>query len=181
LLGAASAFDMALNQCRWIYKCDDDWLTVTCTAADLDPAMTFALEASGAPIAWLICGEIAAGPAEFDGSPSLTIDARRARLTIRPDRKSVLAKHQPAITFHVVTPSPEIVSRVGGDELLFLDHAARRLPYFAIQTRPTTSFTLVFVGELDDDGSADALCAKYESPREAIARPVRSRISFGGT
>jgi cellobiose phosphorylase len=147
LLGVPSAFEMALDECRWIYKSIANELTVRCRAADAEPVITFDLHATGAPIEWLICGEVAAGPAEFESSPTLTIDPHQKQITVRPDPRSILGERQPELTFQIVTPTPDAVGHLGGDELLFADHVSRRLPYFVIQTRPTTSFTFSFAGK----------------------------------
>ncbi|HSV13288.1 MAG TPA: hypothetical protein VLI90_03465 [Tepidisphaeraceae bacterium] len=162
LLGAASAFEMALQECRWIYKCDGEWLTVRCRATDAEPVITFDLQATGKPVEWLICGEIAAGPAEFENSPSMSVDAEQARITIRPDPKSLLGERQPGITFRIAARAPANVGRLGGDELLFEDHVSRRLPYVTMQTRPTPSFTFSFSGELDDQRAIKPLATSWQ-------------------
>ena len=78
LLGVPSAFEMAQNFCRWYYKSDRDLLTVTCRTSDEDAALTYTVSSRDFPVELLFCGEIAAGPQEYDSTPELTIDVRRA-------------------------------------------------------------------------------------------------------
>lgn len=163
LLGVPSAFEMAPDFCRWYYKGQRDLLTVTCSGSDEDPAFTFVVQADQNPLQLLICGEISAGPQEYESSPRLSIDARRARITIRPDPSSLLAQRQPDIAFHAVTSTPHAVEAIGGDELIGSTNKSPSLPYFAIRTHPTKRFSLSFLGVFDGICRAEALCAKYET------------------
>jgi len=163
LLGVPSAFEMAPNFCRWYYRGDGNLLTVSCVASDEDAAFTYKICAKKHPVELLICGEIAAGPHEYDSSPRLSIDARTTRITIWPDCRSLLAAKYPEIVFHGVTSTPQAIEAIGGDELLAANPGASPLPYFAIRSRSTKLFTLSFVGSLDSGHRAESLCAKYEA------------------
>jgi cellobiose phosphorylase len=175
LLGVPSAFEMAPNYCRWYYKGGGNLLTVSCIAADEDAAFTYRISAKKQLVELLICGEIAAGPHEYDSSPRLSVDSRTMRITIRPDSRSMLAAKYPDIVFHAVTSTPDAIEAIGGDELIAANSGAPPLPYFAIRTRPTKLFTLSFVGVLDSGLRAEMLCANYEaldpeSPREPAGK-----------
>ena len=63
------------------------------------PPFSYVVRSRHDPVELLICGEISAGPQEYDTSPRLTIDSKRSRITIRPDSTSSLAQRQPEITF----------------------------------------------------------------------------------
>jgi 1,2-beta-oligoglucan phosphorylase len=163
LLAVPSAFEMAPNFCRWHYKFDRDLLTVTCTASDEDAAFVYAVTTHHHPVELLISGEIAAGPQEYDSVPVLSLDPRRARIGIRPDRNSLLAQQQPEIGFHVVSSTPHAIESLGGDDLLAPSGRPPTLPYFAVRTHPTMHFSLCFAGTFDNACRSEALCAKYES------------------
>ena len=96
-------------------------------------------------------------------APRLSIDARLARITIRPDQNSLLAQSQPNIVFHAVTATPDAIETIGGDELIGSMNRSPTLPYFAIRSRPTMRFSLCFLGVFDGNGRAESLCAKYET------------------
>ena len=66
---------MAPDWCRWYYKGGEHLLSLTCLASGADPAFTLDAKVEGEPIELLICGEIAAGPAEYESSPRLSIDS----------------------------------------------------------------------------------------------------------
>ncbi len=173
LLGVPSAFEMSPDFCRWYYKGKRGLLTVTCSASDEDPAFVFDVCADEHPVELLVCGEISAGPQEYESCPRLSIDARLSRITIRPDQNSLLAQSQPNIVLHVVTATPDAVETIGGDELIGSMNQSPSLPYFAIQSRPTKRFSLSFLGGFDDNRRAGSLCAKYET----IAAESSSKIA----
>jgi cellobiose phosphorylase len=183
LLAMPTAYEMASNFCRWYYKGDRGLLTVTCQASDEDAAFSFFVHSDKHPVELLVCGEISAGPHEYDSSPSMSIDSKRARITILPDHRSLLAERQPAIAFHAVTSTPEAIDRIGGDELIGGAGGSPALPYFAIRTRPTTSFSLCFFGVIGDISRVDSLRERYEasSAQRSIqsSGPDRSGRSIG--
>ncbi|MGD0769482.1 MAG: cellobiose phosphorylase [Tepidisphaeraceae bacterium] len=163
LLGVPSAYEMGLNFCRWYYKGNRNLLTVTCQASDEDAAFIFSVHSDKHTVELLFCGEISAGPHEYDSSPSLSIDSQRARIIILPDRRSLLAERMPAIAFHAVSSTRQAIDTIGGEELIERAQGSPPLPYFAIRSRPTASFSLCFFGMMDDTSRANSLCAKYES------------------
>jgi cellobiose phosphorylase len=163
LLGVPSAFEMAPNFCRWYYKGERDLLTVTCNSSDEDAAFAFVVRADEHPVELLICGEISAGPQEYESSPRLTIDARQARITVQPDHRSRLAQRQPNIAFYAVSSTPHAIETMGGDELIGPMNQSPSLPYFAIRSHPTTEFSLNLLGVFDKNCRAESLCAKYEA------------------
>jgi cellobiose phosphorylase len=166
LLGVPSAFEMATDFCRWYYKGNRDLLTVSCSASDEDAAFVFEVRTDQYPVELLICGEISAGPQEYESSPRLLIDARLARITIRPDQNSLLAQSQPNIVLHAVTATPHAIETIGGDELIGSMNKSPSLPYFAIRSHPTTRLSLSFLGVFgvfDGNARAESLCAKYEA------------------
>jgi cellobiose phosphorylase len=154
LLTVPSAFEMALNQCTWFYKIGSILLTVSCVASEDEPAITFDVRVEGAPVDLLICGEISAGPMEYDSSPRVSIDREAKRITIQPDPASMLGKLQPQAMFQIVTSAPESVEALGGDEGLFADRRSRGYPYLTIRTKPIREFSFSIVGSLTGDPRA---------------------------
>jgi cellobiose phosphorylase len=163
LLGVPSAFEMTADQCRWHYKRDAGVLTVSCCAAADEPALTFEVRSAGQAVELLICGEIAAGPTEYDSRPSLSIDRHRPRITIKPDPRSLPGSKLPGMAFHIVTSTSRDVQEIGADEIVVDNGNSRNLPYVAIRTRPTNAFCWTVCGTFDAGGRSAALCEKYES------------------
>ena len=102
LLGVPSAFEMARDQCRWHYRRGDDMLTVSCIGSDQDPVLTFDIHVDGPPVELLICGEIAAGEAEYESRPRLTIDPVRESRHDSPRSRMPARRKSAEIVFHVV-------------------------------------------------------------------------------
>jgi 1,2-beta-oligoglucan phosphorylase len=181
LLAVPSAFEMSPAFCRWHYKGDGNLLTVTCAASEDDAALTYSIRGEKQPVELLICGEIAAGPHEYETSPRLSVDARRCRIAIRPDVRSLLAAKYPAIVLCLVSPTPQAIEAVGGDELIVPGRSGPPLPYFAIQTRVSERFDFSVVGSLDSQGT-DGLCEKYESaPAPAPLETAASGAAWAET
>lgn len=176
MLGAPSAFEMSLDGARWVYRHPTGSVCVRMIAyADL-PAITFRLTAEPADgrqpsdgVEWLVCGEIAAAPAEYDQRSLLTVDAAARRMVVRPERESLLGQRLSALAFHLVTSTPEVVQRLGGDELLFADGAPRRLPYFAWQTQPTRRFAFSVFGSTSPNAPVEAVLARLEERTDSSA------------
>ena len=143
LLGVPSALEMALDRCTWHYQRGEDWLTVTCAAAEDRPQLTYDVHATGRAVEVLACGEVSAGPAEYESSPRISIDRGTQRITVRPDERSILATKQPQIEFHI-----ESTAALGRDERLFDDGASRGLPYFTIYSGATNSLRFTISGSL---------------------------------
>jgi len=59
-----------------------------------------------------------------------------------------------------------VVDAIGGDELLYADHAAGSGTHVAIRTLPTQEFCFAVVGSLTDSAEALRLASKYEQARE---------------
>ena len=154
LLGVPSAFEMALDRCAWHYRRGDDAITVTCTASEDSPRLNFDARATGRAVELLVCGEVTAGPAEYESSPRISIDPGAKRITVRPDGQSTLGTKLPRIEFHV-----DCDATLGRDELLFDDRASRGLPYFTIHAGSTNALSFTISGSLgarDDKPAAAA-------------------------
>ena len=147
LLGVPSAFEMALDEARWIYQRGSRRIEVRCLASQSAPAITVDVRVTGDPVQVLVSGEIAAGPVEFESSPQISIDASSGRISIRPDPRSMLAAKQPGLVFEV-SVDPTSVDAIGGAELLSPGSVAN-LPYLAIRTPATRSFACRFTGSID--------------------------------
>ena len=145
LLGVPSAFEMAIDSCRWHY---DDALTVTCSASQDEPILTVEARSERDELEFLISGEIAVGSNEYDMRPSLTIERELGRITIRSEATTKLAETWPEARFFVDVSDPNSIAVIGGDELLFESGSSHGLPYFAIRTNRTKSFSVSISGEL---------------------------------
>jgi len=179
LLAVPTAFEMAVDECRWIYKTHNTTIAVTCRASHDDPILRYEI-ASTRPVQLLVSAEICAGSVEFDSSPRVEIDPPVARITVRPDPRSLLGQKQPDIAFHIQADAPA-VDAIGGDELLCDDGQSRQLPYLAIRTRATQSFCFSITGELPGARRCESQCPsvarlRADGPKSADISAIQDAL-----
>lgn len=157
LLTVPSAFEMGLNDCRWIYATRDRIITVSAAVSGAEPAMAWRASVEGEPCRFLVFGQIALGEHEYAQAGRLAIDPAGKRLSFRPDPESLWGKTCPDAVFHLVTGSPAVVEAVGGDELLDAEGLSRGAPWAALRSAPTTALNFAVVGSLTDPAAAGRL------------------------
>ena len=164
LLTVPSAFEIGLNDCRWIYRLSDRTITVSAVVSSEEPAMQWRVTVEGKRCRFLVIGHLVLGELEFAHAARIEIDARQKRFTLLPDPEHQWGQKYPQAVYHLVTSTPERVESVGGDELLYPDGKRRSGAFVAIRTRPTNEFVFAVVGSMTDAKRAAALAAKYAKP-----------------
>ena len=107
LLTVPSAFEMGLNDCRWIYRLGERTITVSATVSGDEPAMQWRVTVEGEKCRFLVFGHLVLGEQEFAHAGRMEIDARRKRFTFRPDPDSLWGQQYPQAVYHLVTSTPE--------------------------------------------------------------------------
>jgi 1,2-beta-oligoglucan phosphorylase len=161
LLTVPSAFEMGLNDCRWVYQLGQRTVTVTATVCGDEPAMQWRVTVEGSKCRFLIFGHLVLGEQEFGPAGRIEIDSKRKRFTFRPDLNDRWGQQYPEAVYRLVTSTVGRVEAIGGDELLYADGKRRSGGYAAIRTRPTNEFVFAVVGSMIDVKQADALTSKY--------------------
>jgi cellobiose phosphorylase len=161
LLAVPSAFEIGLNDCRWLYRGDGRAISVQAVAAGDDPALQWEIAVEGAPCRLLVFGHVVLGERELDHAGRIEIDDARKRFSFRPDPNWLWGQRYPNAVYHLVTATPDAVEAIGGDELLYADGKARGGAYAALRTRPTNALRLAVVGSMTDAMAAEALAEKY--------------------
>ena len=164
LLTVPSAFEMGLNDCRWIYRLGQRTVTVSATVSGDEPAMQWRVNVDGPKCRFLVFGQLVLGEKEFAHASRIEIDSQRKRFTFRPDLDGLWGQKYPQAAYHLVTSTPRRIEAIGGDELLYLDGHRRSGGYVAIRTGPTKEFAFAVVGSMTDGKQARALAAKYAKP-----------------
>jgi cellobiose phosphorylase len=164
LLGVPSAFEMGLNDCRWIYRFGARTIVVSSVVAGDEAAMQWRVTVEGEPCRLMIFGQLVLGEREFSHAGRVEIDRRRKRFVFRPDPDDRWGRQYPDASLYLVTSAPRQVEALGGDELLYLDGQRRSGGYVAIRTRKTDAFSFAVVGSVTDPAQAKALAAKYAKP-----------------
>ncbi|SED64339.1 Cellobiose phosphorylase [Rhizobiales bacterium GAS188] len=163
LLATPSAFDIGLNDCRWLYHLDDRRITVHAIASGEHAAMQWQVDVTGAPCRFLVLGHLVLGERELDHASPVMIDPARKRCSFRPDPTWLWAQHYPNAVYHLVTGTPRSVAAIGGDELLYADGKPRDGAYVALRTHATRAFGFAVVGSLTDAVEAERLAQNYET------------------
>lgn len=168
-LATPSAFEMGLNDARWIYKIGARAIVVSAVVAGDAPAMRWSVAVEGKPCRLLIFGQLVLGEREYAHAGRVEIDARRKRALFRPDPADRWAREYPEAAYHLVTSEPRRVEAIGGDELLFDDGRRRGLGYVAIRTKPVAAFSFAVVGAMTDAAAGAALAEVYAKPVDEAA------------
>lgn len=155
LLDVPSAFEMAPEECRWVYRHAAGLIEVRSRAHSDPHEMSLTIDVrSGAPARFLVCHHIA-----LNGDDGTTPGAAHgsrddAGIAIAPAESSGVGRRFPSGYFHIAPAAGTTFESVGGDEFLFVDGQSRRQPYICVVTAPARSIGLSLRGHLVSE-SAD--------------------------
>lgn len=161
LLSVPSAFEMGLAEARWIYRFGGRTVTVRAAVSGADTAMQWRVEVAGAPCRFLVLGHLVLGERELEQAGRVAVDAAARRIAFRPDPDWLWGQRYPDSVYHLVTPTPDAVEAIGGDELLYADGQGRGGGYIALRTRAVAGFGFAVTGSLTDPEAAAALADRY--------------------
>jgi len=149
LLDMPSAFEIAPDACRWIYRHDGGLIQVRAEARHDPQDLTLTIEVlSGPPASFLISHHVALN--DDDGSAPGAARWRRNgdQIILEPAPNTDLGRRFPNGSF-LVAPLPGTqFQQVGGDEVLFLDRRSRQQPFLCVVTAAATSAGLSIRGNL---------------------------------
>lgn len=143
VLGVPSAFEMGLNDCRWIYKRGSTWLQVcTWTATDAPRInLEFAVLRGGPVRLWLIH--------QFDDLDGWTLAAGASHeLIARPRADSMLATRFSRPQFRVLVNSQELEYSADGAAFSRPDREPFEPFALVLDVAKTSAFCMSFVGEV---------------------------------
>ena len=140
LLNVPSAFEMAPDACRWIYRYDALLIEIRCEACSDPQQLTLSISVvAGAPLRCLLSHHV--GLNDDDGSVPVAVRWWRQGETIvvAPVAASEIGRRFPDGSFQLLPHADTRIECVGGDELLFLDRQSRREPYLCVVTARSQS------------------------------------------
>ncbi|MGH8231182.1 MAG: GH36-type glycosyl hydrolase domain-containing protein [Steroidobacteraceae bacterium] len=149
LLNLPSAFEMAPDECRWIYRCEDALIEVRAGARTDPQQLSLSIAViEGGPMRFLISHHLALGgdDGSAEGGFAWRHEGAQIHFTAGPDTD--LGRRFPDGSFVIVAAGGTALQRVGGDELLFLDGASRRQPFCCLITAPSRGAELFLRGQL---------------------------------
>ena len=163
LLNLPSAFEIAPDACRWIYRHDGGQIEVRAEAHHDPQELTLSIQTlSGSPTRFLVTHHVALN--DDDGSaPGAALWRRDGdKIVVAPAPNTDLGRRFPKGSFHIEPLTGTTFQKVGGDELLFLDQRSRQQPFVCIVTAPASSVGMTIRGEL----------VPAESPAPLLADPA---------
>jgi 1,2-beta-oligoglucan phosphorylase len=161
LLTVPSAFEIGLDDCRWLYRLGSRTITVSAVVCGDEPAVQWSVAVAGAPCRFLVFCHLALGERELEHAAQLEIDASQKRFSFRPDPQDGWSRCYPQAVYHLVTSTPGSIEAIGGDELLHSDGRRRSGAYAAMRTSPTSEFVFTVVGSMTDPQRAAWLATRY--------------------
>jgi 1,2-beta-oligoglucan phosphorylase len=173
LLDVPSAFEMAPEQCRWIYKHAGGVIEVRSCAHSDPHELSLTLEVvSGEPVRFLISHHVALNG--DDGSTSGSTHWRRngEGIALAPGEGTELAARYPEGYFHIVPINGTSLETIGGDELLFTDGRSRQQPYVCFITAAARSAGLRWRGHLVTQ-SVDIPSRQTEAIKPALSATLQ--------
>ena len=149
LLGIPSAFEMAPDSCRWIYKYDGGLIEVMASAPDDRHELRLTLGVlDGVPVRFLISHHVALNGDDGSSAVPLVWALDGRSLVVRAVPESDVGRRFPDGRFTIGPADGTRVERAGGDELLFTDGRSQSQPFLCIVTAPSTAAGLVIRGNL---------------------------------
>lgn len=161
LLSVPSAFEMGLAEARWIYRFGGRTVIVRAAISGAETAMQWRVEVEGAPCRFLVLGHLVLGERELEQAGRVSVDAAGKRISLRPDPDWLWGQRYPDSIYHLVTPTPDAIEAIGGDELLYADGQGRGGGYIALRTAAVAGFGFAVTGSLTDPDAAAALADRY--------------------
>lgn len=163
LLDVPSAYEMALGECRWLYKYSGGLIAVRSSAPTDYHKLSLSVDVlSGPGMRFLIAHHVSIGG--DDGS-------NPAQLRYTQDGDGVFVHSLPDCDvgwrfpdggFRINIAAGTVIEELGGDELLFLDGETRNQPFLCILTKPSVSIEFSITGCLiaEEKTTADRPTAK---------------------
>jgi len=170
LLDVPSAFEMAPEACRWVYKTAGGTMEVRSTAGTDRHELGLEVRVlAGPPVRLLVSHHLAVNG--DDGSEARPARIRRDAhgVFVAPLPDTDIGRRFPEGGFHVAPLPGTVLERVGGDELLFADGVSRDQPFLCLVTAPVREAGFLLTGRLVPD--APPAARGPGSPAGASAGP----------
>lgn len=156
LLDLPSAFEMSPSSCRWIYKHADGVIEVESIAKSAVLCLRVAVT-SGTPTRFLFSTHVALGG--DDGQIAVPAQWSRTEtgVFIRTVPNTDVGSRFPNGGFELKAMKQTRIEHVGGDELLFVDHQSRSMPYVCIISEPSIWAGFKIIGQLLEQEAGEDL------------------------
>lgn len=175
LLDVPSAYEMAPDSCRWIYKYRGGMIVVCSRASTDHHELGLIVEVlSGTPSRFLVSNHVAING--DDGSDAVPVNFVREGegVVVRPVPDSDVGRRFPNGGFRIAPLAGTVIEQVAGDELLFADGRSRRQPFLCLITGPSISVGFQVTGRLVSEVPVEARFSNSISRAVLIDPPTSS-------
>jgi len=152
LLDVPSAFEMAPQGCRWIYRHAEGMIEVRSRALTERHELTLEIDVlAGGPHRFLLSHHVALnGDDGFEAKP-VHIDPEGMGAFVRADPDSDVGRRYPDGGFYLLPRSGTVTEQLGGDGLLFADGASRGEPFLCFVAAPGQALGFSIQGGLESE------------------------------
>jgi cellobiose phosphorylase len=148
-LGIPSAFEMAPEGCRWLYRHARGLIELRSEARSDPDELTLSIAVrAGEAVRFLISHHVALNGDDGAIPGPLNWTQERNAVLIMPRADSELGRRFPQGRFAITFTDQTRIEKIAGDELLFLDGSSRAQPYLCVLTAPSHEVALSLRGEL---------------------------------
>lgn len=157
LLDVPSAYEMAPGECRWLYKYNGGLIAVRSSAqADCHELSLSVDVLSGPGMRFLVAHHVSIGGDDGNNPAQLRYTQEGQGVFIHSLPDCDVGWRFPDGGFRIDAAAGTVIEKLGGDELLFSDNAARNQPFLCIITRPSVSIAFSITGCLIAEEKATA-------------------------
>jgi cellobiose phosphorylase len=186
LLDQPSAFEMAPDSCRWIYKHAGGVIELVSTAPDDRHVLGLSISVlEGAITRFLISHHVAINGDDGSTSVPLLREPDGSGVFVRAVPDSDVGRRFPDGGFRITPADGVEIEALGGDELLFSDGVSRSQPFVCFVTAPCQTARLVIEGFLvpleshhvTDFWNTIDSGLRISAPRESPLAPAAGRMA----
>jgi cellobiose phosphorylase len=174
LLDLPSAFEMAPEGCRWIYRHGEGLLEVRAGAATDRHELTLEINVlSGSPLQVLLTAHLAVNGDDGAEAVPARVDPDGAGVLVRAIPESDLGRRFPEGGFYLGPRPDTLILQRGGDELLFGDGDSRGQPVVCFVAAPALSLGFSILGRLVPEPHPDAAAPTADRYWRAMTAGLR--------
>ena len=147
LLDLPSAYEMAPDSCRWIYKHQGGMIAVrSCGPTDRHELSLCVDVLSGGPVRFFISCHVAMNGDDGSIAQPVVYDREGATIFVHTVPNCDVGWRFPEGGFRIQALPGTVIEQTGGDGLLFADGASRNQPFLCMVTAPSASIGFSMTG-----------------------------------
>ncbi|MDP1901369.1 MAG: hypothetical protein Q8K96_13090 [Rubrivivax sp.] len=184
LLGVPSAFEMAPDACRWLYKHAGGLIEVTSRTHDAPHALGLELRVlQGPPLRLCVTHHVALGGDDGSAAEPLRWRVDAQGVWVGVPAGSELAARFPQGGFAIEPEPGTCFEQVGGDECLYPDGRSRGQPWLCIVSAAVSHFGLRLRGDLvhataaPSEAEATLALPRWQLPAASALAPAAQELA----